>query len=345
MWKDEIELATDWLASVQNEDGGWSPPYDSIQLSGVSTTALVLEALARSGPSRTDNIRRGIEFLLAYQQEDGGWPDRSVGCSLVIETAQVLNALVQIRKLQLGNLPSFDDSIRNAVSWLLKNQNIDGGWGLWVDERHGSMAHHAAWSIMALSEIINHFSVSIEEREIISETLQKAKRYLIGEFEKLGNDMGGWREHKTAKKIDPHSTSFAIFALDLIPEASGDLHNISKLCRKYLLSAMTTGQWENTIEEMVITVRFEPSAKSIDIRRVKWWVATPMAILALQKVCNQRVFSREMQEALFALKNQQSKNGGWGLSEGQSLTWVTAQVVSTLVQIEKELDPALRWES
>lgn len=342
MWKDEINIATQWLIRIQNEDGGWSPPYDNIQLSGISTTALVLEALARSNTKVLDILKKGINFLLAYQQEDGGWPDRSVGCSLVIETAQALNALLQIKKLQLNNLPSFDNAIRNALNWLVRNQNDDGGWGLWLNERHGSLPHHAAWSTIALSEAIGHFQISIDERELILKTLRKAQTYFLNEFEKPNNEIGGWRQHKLAKYIDPHTTSFALFALSHTREVTVKLSEVAKMCKKYLINSMTvTGKWENTVEETVISVRFEASAKSIDIRRVKWWIAAPITILALQKVCGQRVFSKEIQEALFALKRQQNQDGGWGLSEGRSQTWVTAQVISMLVQVENDLDPTL----
>jgi squalene-hopene/tetraprenyl-beta-curcumene cyclase len=89
MRQDWIVRARDWLASCQNEDGGWGETcasYDDPTLKGKgpstpSQTAWALMGLiAAANP--TDNaalhskpIARGVEFLLQRQNADGSWTE------------------------------------------------------------------------------------------------------------------------------------------------------------------------------------------------------------------------------------------------------------------------------
>jgi len=84
-----VVRARDWLASCQNEDGGWGETcasYDDPTLKGKgpstpSQTAWALMGLiaaadsTESGALHSKPIARGIEFLLARQNSDGSWPE------------------------------------------------------------------------------------------------------------------------------------------------------------------------------------------------------------------------------------------------------------------------------
>jgi len=342
MWQSEIEAATQWLVGLQNSDGGWSPPYEGAQLSGISTSALVLEALIRSGTVTREIIERGLSFLMSYQQRDGGWPDRSLGCSLTIETSQVLHVFILSEKFRSLNLEH--NPIRNAVTWLTVNQNSDGGWGLWSEERHGSMPHHTAWAVIALSEVLNSAHCPAESRNEVVKSLQQAKDFLFRLFVNSGSK-GGWKLHSAAKEIDPHTTAFALFALSKNPLIKNDLKDKKDIVQKYLLdSRKSHGIWENLTEELIISVKFNAEEISLDARRVKWWISTPIVLVTLFTVCGQRVYSKEVQETLFIIKNGQSKEGGWGLSlnaKERPLTWVTAQFVTMLIEVADSIDPRL----
>jgi squalene-hopene/tetraprenyl-beta-curcumene cyclase len=89
MRQDWIVRARDWLASCQNEDGGWGETcasYDDPTLKGKgpstpSQTAWALMGLiAAANPSdssalHTKSVTRAIEFLINRQNPDGSWPE------------------------------------------------------------------------------------------------------------------------------------------------------------------------------------------------------------------------------------------------------------------------------
>lgn len=79
-----ILRARDWLASCQNEDGGWGETcasYDDPTLKGkgvstASQTAWALMGLcAAGGDLESRAIRRGIDFLVRTQNADGSWTE------------------------------------------------------------------------------------------------------------------------------------------------------------------------------------------------------------------------------------------------------------------------------
>jgi squalene-hopene/tetraprenyl-beta-curcumene cyclase len=83
MKQERAQAAVRWLRKVQNRDGGWgeSPQsYSDPALKGqgpstAAQTAWALLGLMAAGDFRSDNVRRGIEYLLAAQEEDGSWRD------------------------------------------------------------------------------------------------------------------------------------------------------------------------------------------------------------------------------------------------------------------------------
>ncbi|KAF0248910.1 MAG: squalene-hopene cyclase [bacterium] len=78
-----VMRATQWLNSVQNEDGGWGETCNSyvdrkLMGQGTSTpsqTAWSLLGLIAGGEGRSECARRGIEYLVSKQNPDGSWPE------------------------------------------------------------------------------------------------------------------------------------------------------------------------------------------------------------------------------------------------------------------------------
>jgi sporulenol synthase len=76
-----IRLATGWLESIQNTDGGWGEScaadaishYVPLGFSTPSQTAWALLSLIAVSPTRTEAIERGINYLLREQRSDGSW--------------------------------------------------------------------------------------------------------------------------------------------------------------------------------------------------------------------------------------------------------------------------------
>jgi squalene-hopene/tetraprenyl-beta-curcumene cyclase len=78
-----VERAADWLASVQNDDGGWGEScaaydkgeYVPLGYSTASQTAWALLGLMAAPEASEKSISRGIRYLLKTQQKDGSWEE------------------------------------------------------------------------------------------------------------------------------------------------------------------------------------------------------------------------------------------------------------------------------
>ena len=79
-----VRKAVDWLAAIQNPDGGWGESCDSYALdykgyepaeSRASQTAWALLGLMAAGENDHPAVARGIEWLQRNQGEDGFWPE------------------------------------------------------------------------------------------------------------------------------------------------------------------------------------------------------------------------------------------------------------------------------
>jgi squalene-hopene/tetraprenyl-beta-curcumene cyclase len=77
MWK-----AGKWIASVQNEDGGWGESCASYREerfvpapSTPSQTAWALLGLIAAGQGDTEALARGVRYLVDTQKPDGTWDE------------------------------------------------------------------------------------------------------------------------------------------------------------------------------------------------------------------------------------------------------------------------------
>jgi squalene-hopene/tetraprenyl-beta-curcumene cyclase len=79
-----MRRAVDWLAGIQNDDGGWGEAGDSYRMdyrghepapSTASQTAWALLGLMAAGAVNTPAVLRGVNYLVGSQQPDGCWPE------------------------------------------------------------------------------------------------------------------------------------------------------------------------------------------------------------------------------------------------------------------------------
>src|SRR6267143_106634 len=141
--KPRMEAATRrglaWLLAMQTDDGGWGAfdhnndrqflcqiPFADhnamIDPSTADVTARVVECLGWYGwPANHPAIERAVKFLLKDQTEEGPWFGRW-GVNYVYGTSGVLRALDTIALTARGYC-------QQAVEWLRRVQNSDGGFG------------------------------------------------------------------------------------------------------------------------------------------------------------------------------------------------------------------------
>ena len=116
-----VERGLAWTAGMQSRNGGWGDFGKVTDEPSADVTAHALEALAPEG-GYDDEVKRGLEWLLAEQEPDGSWFGRW-GVNHVYGTGAAVPAL------EACGLPPGHSAMRRAVAWLDAVQNEDGGFG------------------------------------------------------------------------------------------------------------------------------------------------------------------------------------------------------------------------
>lgn len=131
-----------WCLSMQNDDGGWPAFEKNIDkkiwsllpiegnkflisdASSADLTGRTLEFLGNytNLPKEHQIVKDGIKWLLSNQEKDGSWYGRW-GICYIYGTWAAMTGL-----LAAGTSPE-EKQIQEAVHWLKRIQNEDGGWG------------------------------------------------------------------------------------------------------------------------------------------------------------------------------------------------------------------------
>lgn len=135
------ESAVVWLLNLQNRDGGiptfcrgWGAlPFDR---SSPDLTAHTLRAWHEWGPEMPDAVSRRIEsgrkdalsYLREQQRSDGSWVPLWFGNQYRFKDEEnpTYGTSMVVRALDGIGLPEMAD---RGATWLISNQNADGGWG------------------------------------------------------------------------------------------------------------------------------------------------------------------------------------------------------------------------
>ncbi|MFM8292311.1 MAG: squalene--hopene cyclase [Planctomycetia bacterium] len=135
-----ITRAVDWLAAMQNADGGWGAfdrdndcellckvPFADhnamIDPSSPDLAGRVLEAFGKAGLRRGHPaVERAVAYLRRTQEADGSWYGRW-GVNYIYGTWQALQGLAAV------GADGDDPLVATAADWLEAHQQPDGGWG------------------------------------------------------------------------------------------------------------------------------------------------------------------------------------------------------------------------
>ena len=164
--REAVDRGLAWTAGMQSSSGGWGafdadneafwlyklPFCDFGKVTdepSADVTAHALEALAQER-GYEDEVRRGLDWLLAEQEPDGSWFGRW-GVNHVYGTAAALPAL------EACGIEPDQPAMRRAIAWLDSVQNDDGGFGEDVRSysdpawrgRGPSSPSQTAWALLA----------------------------------------------------------------------------------------------------------------------------------------------------------------------------------------------------
>jgi hypothetical protein len=150
---------------VDNPDNGGWVLLSSREMPTVEATVWsMLGLLAGGEPANTQSIQMGKAWLVKNQNKDGGWGPRESLQSRTYTTFLVCYCLgILENQGPKEQLPYSQD----AIKWLLKGQNEDGGWGEGLGQ--GSSVVHTAYALLALHSL---------ELELIANQIRKGVRYL-----------------------------------------------------------------------------------------------------------------------------------------------------------------------
>lgn len=174
-----------WLLDMQNRDGGWPTfcrgwgklPFDR---SGTDLTAHAVRALDRwkdltPDPKLSQAIDRGFAYLAKQQRPDGAWIPLWFGNQFrpneenpVYGTSKVLLAYRDLDRLQ-------DPAALRGAKWLIKNQNLDHGWGGDVNDLKSNSMSSAEETSLAVEALMPF----VESDDRIALVVQDALQWLV----------------------------------------------------------------------------------------------------------------------------------------------------------------------
>jgi squalene-hopene/tetraprenyl-beta-curcumene cyclase len=161
----QVRRAVAWLLSTQEPDGSWFGRWGCNHIYGTGAVVPALVAAGVSSSSRA--LRRAVRWLVRHQNHDGGWGEdmrsydevsrRGRGASTPSQTAWALLAL------HAAGVALADDAAQRGLSWLVKNQRMDGTWdeefhtgtGFPHDFSMGYPMYRQVFPVMALGRYLN----------------------------------------------------------------------------------------------------------------------------------------------------------------------------------------------
>lgn len=132
------------IKTLQNPDGGW--PITPGGLSSPDMTAAAIMALASSGNSASDEVRRALVFLKSAQHDDGGFSMEG-GSSDCASTAWVVMALNSIGENPNGAKWNKENT---PLGRLIRFQQPDGRFH-YMDGRDQNPVWMTAYAVVAIS--------------------------------------------------------------------------------------------------------------------------------------------------------------------------------------------------
>ena len=324
---DKISIATQALLKSQNSNGG-IPSTRQGSSSGIWTSASTLESLAVSKTTTLtayQACRKLTEYILSNQY-NSSWPVVCISKDChgnTISTAHCISALVSFKNYISSKDELFlkvEKSISDALSWIISNQNSDGGWGLEPSSVRGASESRVSSTYYAIKAIAEC------EYSNADSIFSNASTFILSKQ----LDTGGWAnadDHTGEYGTDSSNTARSALTLlysNFWDHKDSDLENIIGL-----LQELTEGHsWEIDSETLPSK---NPSGQTV------YHNNAPCDVLNL--FIKSRVAKEFILPPLHFLLACQNSEGFWPLMDPirkkpriPAVTWPTAEFVFTVSQ-------------
>lgn len=260
----EIEQSLDWLKDRQLSDepgdwriprpnvvgGGWAFQYSNYYYPDLDDTAMVAWAMHRTANDKySEPIQRAANWVAGMRSNGGGFgsfevnntqyylnaiPFADHGALLDPPTADVTGRSIAL--LSLADKEKYSTVIKDAVQFLIKDQENDGSWfGRW-----GTNYIYGTWSVLTALEIA--------EEDPQQDYIRKAVKYL----QDRQNEDGGWGESNDSyyppKHVRPFEstafqTAWALLSLLAVGEVESD--SVRKGIKYLISNQASDGHWHD----------------------------------------------------------------------------------------------------
>lgn len=144
-----VDRALLWLVKVQNEDGSWGDMDDQynqkVQLTCLSLLAFLAHGETPQSENYGEALMKGLKKVLEWADkgrhesgvDEAGKPKWQNNDSYA--TARI--AIVLAEGYAITKIPSLERGMNQAVDWIIKRQNVEGGFGEYRDPKTGEMIY------------------------------------------------------------------------------------------------------------------------------------------------------------------------------------------------------------
>ncbi len=326
MYRKEILKGIDFLASVQNSDGG-IPGMKCTDPSACWTTAEALEAVLLSPYIQLKHhsfVFKMIRFLLDTQitegKNRGAWPEYVAQNNVqTLTTGHAVSALFLSKKL-ITDDKSLENKIESAIKmgfdYLNSNQNTDGGWAIEPESDSSSRAFSTYFVIKGY--IQNGFTRSN------SKVVRNACKYLLS----LRNEQdGGFAKSK--EKGEKSDTCYTARIITVLLRA-----NYCKANENVIKSAIGFIFRDITLKQL-IKIKREQYTSINSPGMVVFHSNTPIDVMEALCLCN--IYNHKTQKLISWILDTQEDNGGWYLGGSSNpeinenvITWTTNEGIYAL---------------
>ena len=230
-----VARALQWLSRAQSQDGRWDAVRHGAgrelvvlghdrQGAGAEAdtgvTGLALLAFLgaghthREGPFQ-ENVRKGLEFLIASQAEDG---DLAGGATLFARMyCHAMAAFALSEACAMTGDDALRDSVQKAVDHIVRAQHTGGGWRYRSGDAGDTSQH--GWQLMALE------SAELAGANVPDQTWQRAEKFL--ESVSRGR-AGGLAAYQPQTGVSRSMSAEAAYCRLLLAERTDRLEAVAK---------------------------------------------------------------------------------------------------------------------